>query len=672
MSKLKALFLLLLLLCFLVRTDQGFKMSENTQSDKKDVRGENLYPNVSQIILLGKGLRKMFKSKQTFGYKDGKRLPGFEHKALEKAAEEQQLKEHMKIADDLYSKAVKVLSNSRSKKKRQDACRHLVQAADMGSDKAVVRIAYAFLFGDCFPQNLEFAKELFLSLMEEGAPCAQTGFGFMYGAGIGFNQSQARAILYYTSAGLGGDLVAKMILGYRYWKGILMPQNCEAALSQYRSIAKEVSKHLSSIHHCSVELIRIMDMPENQSLKDRIIDLDVYHYYAFIAERGDVQTQVSLGTLHLSGDRGFERDSHKAFYYLHKALKAGSSEAAALLGKMYLEGTEPTPQDNDSAFRCFKWAADRGNPVGLTGLGVMYLFGKGVPVNHTKAFELIKKAAEQKWTDGVFHLGLMYLYGYGVQIDLKAAFQYFTFASKKGHHLARNYLAQMYAKGIGVHRSCSTAVQLFMDVCLQGSWSEMFLQAYAAFRNGDIDSALAQYLFLAEMGYEVAQSNAAYLLELNVSRIFKDAEVYQLAFVQWQRAASHGYAPARVKIGDYHYYGYGMDVDHEAAAVHYHLAAVEGSAQALFNLGYMYEQGIGHKKDIYMALKMYNMAIIASPDAYLPVFLAICKLSITQLFLDYYTSMISEVLEVVEPQWDLYLIVMLTVLLVQLIANRIR
>lgn len=55
-----------------------------------------------------------------------------------------------------------------------------------------------------------------------------------------------------------------------------------------------------------------------------------------------------------------------------------------------------------------------------------------------------------------------------------------------------------------------------------------------------------------------------------------------------------GYAIARVKLGDYYYYGYGADQDLELAAEQYRLASDRmGSPQAMFNLGYMYEQGIG-------------------------------------------------------------------------------
>ena len=52
-----------------------------------------------------------------------------------------------------------------------------------------------------------------------------------------------------------------------------------------------------------------------------------------------------------------------------------------------------------------------------------------------------------------------------------------------------------------------------------------------------------------------------------------------------------------MKLGDYHYYGYGTDVDYETAALHYRLACEQQhSAQAMFNLGYMHEQGLGMKK----------------------------------------------------------------------------
>lgn len=58
-----------------------------------------------------------------------------------------------------------------------------------------------------------------------------------------------------------------------------------------------------------------------------------------------------------------------------------------------------------------------------------------------------------------------------------------------------------------------------------------------------------------------------------------------------------GYTSARVKVGDYHYYGQGTELDYEIAATHYRVASdQQHNAQAMFNLAYMHEQGLGMKR----------------------------------------------------------------------------
>lgn len=58
-----------------------------------------------------------------------------------------------------------------------------------------------------------------------------------------------------------------------------------------------------------------------------------------------------------------------------------------------------------------------------------------------------------------------------------------------------------------------------------------------------------------------------------------------------------GSTNARLKIGDYHYYGCGTQVDYESAASHYRMASEQQrNAQAMFNLGYMHERGLGLKQ----------------------------------------------------------------------------
>uniref|UniRef100_A0A2K5YLQ1 SEL1L2 adaptor subunit of SYVN1 ubiquitin ligase n=1 Tax=Mandrillus leucophaeus TaxID=9568 RepID=A0A2K5YLQ1_MANLE len=357
---------------------------------------------------------------------------------------------------------------------------------------------------------------------------------------------------------------------------------------------------------------------------------------------------VSLGQLHLIGRKGLDQDYHKALHYFLKAAKAGSANAMAFIGKMYLEGNTATPQNNATAFKYFSMAASKGNAIGLHGLGLLYFYGKGVPV----------------------------VTGSGIWKDYKLAFKYFYLASQSGQPLAIYYLAEMYATGTGVVRSCRTAVELYKGVCELGHWAEKFLTAYFAYKDGDIDSSLVQYALLAEMGYEVAQSNSAFILESKKANILEKEKMYPMALLLWNRAAIQGNAFARVKIGDYHYYGYGTKKDYQTAATHYSIAANKyHNAQAMFNLAYMYEHGLGIAKDIHLARRLYDMAAQTSPDAYIPVFLALMKLETMHLLRDilfFNFTMRWNWLKpdnTVGPHWDLFVIGLIVAGLILLLRN---
>lgn len=50
------------------------------------------------------------------------------------------------------------------------------------------------------------------------------------------------------------------------------------------------------------------------------------------------------------------------------------------------------------------------------------------------------------------------------------------------------------------------------------------------------------------------------------------------------------------------------------------------NAQAMFNLGYMHEQGLGMKKDWHLAKRLYDLAAETNSDAKVPVAIALFKL----------------------------------------------
>uniref|UniRef100_A0A8C5K933 Protein sel-1 homolog 1 n=1 Tax=Jaculus jaculus TaxID=51337 RepID=A0A8C5K933_JACJA len=595
--------------------------------------------------------------------------------AEEEAAKRRQMLE----AEMIYQTGMKILNGSTRKVQKREAYRHLQKAAGMNHTKALERVSYALLFGDHLTQNIQAAKEMFEKLTEEGSPKGQTALGFLYASGLGVNSSQAKALVYYTFGALGGNLIAHMVLGYRYWAGIGVLQSCESALTHYRLVANHVASDISLTGGSVVQRIRLPDEVENPGMNSGMLEEDLIQYYQFLAEKGDVQAQVGLGQLHLHGGRGVEQNHQRAFDYFSLAANAGNSHAMAFLGKMYSEGSDIVPQSNETALHYFKKAADMGNPVGQSGLGMAYLYGRGVQVNYDLALKYFQKAAEQGWVDGQLQLGSMYYNGIGVKRDYKQALKYFNLASQGGHILAFYNLAQMHASGTGVMRSCHTAVELFKNVCERGRWSERLMTAYNSYKDADYNAAVTQYLLLAEQGYEVAQSNAAFILDQREATIIGENETYPRALLHWNRAASQGYTVARIKLGDYHFYGFGTDVDYETAFIHYRLASEQQhSAQAMFNLGYMHEKGLGIKQDIHLAKRFYDMAAEASPDAQVPVFLALCKLGAVYVLQyirdisirDLFTQLDMD--QLLGPEWDLYLMTIIALLLGTVIAYRQR
>ncbi|TMS11933.1 Protein sel-1-like protein 1 [Larimichthys crocea] len=602
-------------------------------------------------------------------------------------------------AEEQYQTVLRMLNATTRKTQKKELYEKLLKVAEKGHQKAMEKVAYAMLFGDYMNQNVTKAKEMFEKLAIEGSPKAQT------------------ALVYYTFGALGGNLVAHMILGYRYWGGVGVPQSCESALTHYRLVANQVASDVSLTGGSAVQRIRLLDEVENPGSTSGMLEEDLIQYYQFLAEKGDVQAQVGLGQLHLawrtwsrtesSGDiivvtvvivvtfcqRFFSRYcilvivnvflplsiQQRAYDYFTHAANAGNTHAMAFLGKMYSEGSEFLPQNNETALQYFKKASDLGNPVGQSGLGMAYLYGRGVPVNYELALKYFQKAAEQGWVDGQLQLGTMYYNGIGVKRDYKQALKFFNLASQAGHILAFYNLAQMHATGTGVMRSCHTAVELFKNVCERGRWSERLMTAYGSFKEGETDAALVQYLLLAEQGYEVAQSNVAFVLDQKGAKIFSENETYPRALLHWTRAAAQGYTVARIKLGDYHFYGYGTDVDYETAVIHYRLASEQQhSAQAMFNLGYMHEKGLGIKQDIHLAKRFYDMAAEASPDAQVPVFLALCKLGLIYTLQYLQDLNLKELISQVDldqllgPEWDLYLMTVIALLLGTVIAYRQR
>lgn len=158
------------------------------------------------------------------------------------------------------------------------------------------------------------------------------------------------------------------------------------------------------------------------------------------------------------------------------------------------------------------------------------------------------------------------------------------------------------------------------------------LQAYEAFMDGKYEVAMCHYLQSAEMGSELGQSNAAWMLTHGYG--YDGPHAAQLAITLYQRAAEQGNHEALLEVGDSYYYGRGVSRDWPRAAQVYGEASKHRIAQASYNLGFMHEFGAGLPQDLHLAKRYYDKALESQPDTWVPVLLALCGLWVHRWWLD--------------------------------------
>lgn len=61
--------------------------------------------------------------------------------------------------------------------------------------------------------------------------------GFLYAVGLHVPVSQPKALVHYVMAAVGGNVLAQLALGYRYFAGATVAYSCEKSLEYYRAVA---------------------------------------------------------------------------------------------------------------------------------------------------------------------------------------------------------------------------------------------------------------------------------------------------------------------------------------------------------------------------------------------------------------------------------------------------
>ncbi|EEY64064.1 uncharacterized protein PITG_02584 [Phytophthora infestans T30-4] len=474
--------------------------------------------------------------------------------------------------------------------------------------------------GGSVPHNATHA-ELFL---QASALLGSAQAQFLLGTQRASTNDSASAYLYYEFAAHGSSISATMALGYRALHGYSSVKSCSTAMRLYKLAADRVVTEQSD------QKLQLYAFPEPTRLSETEgvryhLDLNPaedFNRAEYLRQRAadfrnaDLMVQSASITLFSNlykTTNTIELDEHatreqQALLFLERSIEMGNIKAQTLLGHVYAYGLAGCLVNITRAMELYEAAlnASHSRPSGeaANGFGVVYSQGVGdVPVDLDKARNLFMVAANAGHAEGVYNTGMAFL-ELGAYHTARAK-EYFVAAAHVGHLKSLFQLARIKQRqivDIGARASsvsCEEVVELYKRVAeFSREGSELMTQALTHTQRGNWALAFELYLIAAEMGYEVAQSNAIWLIERIQRQVFgtssrrNSTQLERLYTQLVTRAAGQDSVEALLRMGD----GVFEDKAYALALRHYQhadLVSAGTCARALYSVGYMYEQGHG-------------------------------------------------------------------------------
>jgi TPR repeat protein/predicted Ser/Thr protein kinase len=217
---------------------------------------------------------------------------------------------------------------------------------------------------------------------------------------------------------------------------------------------------------------------------------------------------------------------------------------------------EEVPAESETIKRLRASASD-GSTLSQFTLGLMFDTGDQVDRDPAEAAVWYSMAAEQGHAKAQNNLACLYASGEGVTRNLKEAFRLYLLAAASGSAAAEANLAAMYLKGRGVKKNPQKAEDLYRKAAL----------------NGDVEGqhSLAMMHFKGEG------------IPKNSREAFK-----------WlYTAATRGYAKSQYFLAICYLEGRGAKKDFTRSRKWLHEAANQGDTNALQNIGWMHQNGVG-------------------------------------------------------------------------------
>ncbi len=299
----------------------------------------------------------------------------------------------------------------------------------------------------------------------------------------------------------------------------------------------------------------------------------------------------------LKAAREFQR---KSVEYMIKAADQGDTKSQFYTGMAYeFPKSYGCRQDYGKAYHYYKLAADKGDGNALNNLGCLYQYGYGVGRDYEKAKELYQKAVDAGNPRGLMAFGYMYKWGKGVPADLYKAKDYMYAAKNMAEE--KLYKAK-YEDSDLTTISMQENVLEELKNALQSIEKEIEYQENRE-RNSEAREAIfEEQLKMAQAG----DGRAQFEVGLYYQKVKKDCA----AAMEWyKKSMEQGFSGAAFNLGGIYYDGWGVKKDYKMAFYYFSKAEkLNGHKYAMKMLGKMYEYGLYVEQDFVKSAEWYEKA----------------------------------------------------------------
>lgn len=469
--------------------------------------------------------------------------------------------------------------------------------AILGNAQSQFEIGQMFQYGIGVDQNDAAAMVFYQNAAEQQHLGAEYNLGILSLERAKDQNDYQTALNWLTDGAFKGNSKSQYVLARLLDQGVTSPDGVQYLKSNHEQAMSML--YLSAANNfgpAEYELAEHLSREFNNGLNVQTKQ----HKIALIRRlyEGAARNRVAQALLPLAYFNAMDQDKQRqalAFKVAEAQANVGDEKAALLLGMLYDRGIGVSADPAKAIY----WYQQAGqNPVSQFIMGTYSSEGKGVPIDKQKGLDLLKQSAEAQFSYADFNLAAL-------EQQAKQDFlPDLVTAYKLGNSHAGIVLADYYLSANNDVDKMNQAREIYAGLAVKGDQYAQLKLAYMM-QNGlgaapDFVGAQQWYTVSAEQG----NSEAQYLLGQFYQLGALGEPDYTLA-KQWYQKAADKLSKASVALGFIHET---VD-DNYAEALHaYEKAAKEGDVLGTYNLALMYEYGKGIPVDFPKAKILFTEA----------------------------------------------------------------